>query len=71
MSHDTLIKEVTQQGGGFWCESCNAVRTATKIVRHIFKSGRELQVSWCGECGSREETEFFKGPTVRIKNREA
>jgi len=71
MSHDTLVKETVQQGGGFWCESCNAVRTATKTVRRIFRSGREIQVSWCGECGSREETEFFTGPAVKIKNREA
>jgi transcription elongation factor Elf1 len=70
MKRDAVVKEYTEQGGNFWCETCRMTRSSTKTTHRIFQSGREIQVSLCSECGSREEMEFYKGPKVRIQNKE-
>jgi len=53
-----------------WCEACNGTTVAKWTTTRFYKSGREVERQLCEECDITQETEYFKGPTTRIKNKD-
>ncbi len=57
------------KSGSMWCETCETSTSALYTTTRFYKGGREVEVQKCSECTNVQETEYFKGPTVRIKNK--
>ena len=58
------------KSGSMWCEMCESTTIAKYTTTRFYKGGREVEVQKCSECNNTQETEYYKGPTTRIKNRE-
>lgn len=63
------LSTVRTRYGSMWCETCIAATLAEWTSTKIFKNGREVARQKCRECDTIQETEYWKGPTTRIKNK--
>jgi len=63
------IRTIRANSGAMWCESCEHQTVATHITTRIYKGGKEVERQVCSDCENIQETEYFKGPTTRIKNK--
>lgn len=52
-----------------WCENCRAHTISENTLHRLLKSGIEIVEEHCERCGSKQETEFFHGPTTRVINK--
>ncbi len=57
------------KSGSMWCEMCESTTVANYTTTRFYTGGREVEVQKCSECKNIQETEYFKGPTTRIKNK--
>lgn len=63
------LRTFSISSGTMWCESCERTTFAKWTTTRIYKGGREVERQLCSECNNTQETEYFKGPTVKIKNK--
>lgn len=63
------IRTHSVKAGSMWCETCETSTTAVYTTTRFYTGGREVERQMCSECKNVQETEYFKGPTTRIKNR--
>lgn len=66
---EKLLRTIRTNSRGMFCESCNRSTVAKRTTTRIYKGGREVERQLCGNCGDTQETEYFKGPTTRIKEK--
>jgi hypothetical protein len=50
-----------------WCENCQTPSFSLQTTVRITKDGKEILIQHCGRCMTRIETEFVKGPTIRVE----
>lgn len=70
MPKDKVVKTYSIGASSFFCENCGHSTHSTNTTMRIYKSGAEVQVDHCEDCKVTQETEFIKGPTTRVKNKE-
>ena len=70
MLKDKVIKTINLGSSGFFCENCLCSRNSTNTTIRIYKSGIETQIDHCAECKVTQETEYIKGPTLRVENKD-
>ena len=70
MSNHKPVKTISIGSAGFFCENCGRSATSTNTTLRVYKDGREVQIDHCGECKVTQETEFWRGPTTRVQNKE-
>lgn len=63
------VKTISIGARAMWCESCVRTTHSTKSTLRIHKNGTEIQIDHCAECKSTQETEYIKGPSVKIRNK--
>ena len=52
-----------------WCHNCEQISFAKKSTIRLTEDGHEIIVQICGSCNRKSETEYYKGPTIRITAR--
>ncbi len=67
---DKVIRTIRISAGSMFCEACNSTRPAKWTMTRIYKSGKEVERQICAECENVQETEYLKGPTTRIENKD-
>gem|GEM_PF-5422706 len=70
MGQDKCVRTYSISSRGFYCERCNAIRGSINTTIRVYASGIEVQIDHCDDCGQEQQTEFFKGPTIRIETKE-
>jgi len=48
-----------------WCDWCGSSYSVQTTIR-ITSDGHEILMEYCGHCMRKSETEYFKGPTIKI-----
>lgn len=70
MAKDKVLEETQRGEMAMWCETCNRQTVSRHTMFRLYRSGYEVRIDNCTDCGNRQETEYIKGPTVRIKNKQ-
>lgn len=63
------LETIRITSGAMWCENCEHNTLAAWTSTRIYTHGKEIERQKCRECNRVQETEYFKGPTTRIKNK--
>lgn len=63
------LRTTRRTHGSMWCETCGQATGSKWTQIKIYKNGREIERQLCIECNTIQETEYYKGPTTRIKNK--
>jgi len=67
---NTDIKTIHLGTRPMWCENCGGLTYSSKTTLRIYRGGKEVQLDKCEDCNKTQETEYFKGPSTRIQNKD-
>lgn len=65
---DKLLKTYSIGSQSFYCENCVSTRFSPTTTIRIFESGIQVEINKCDVCKKEQQTEYFKGPTIRLQN---